>query len=79
MFNRKSKNTIIYNANFEIVKTHRHPKSPSSDRDLHLAGSERTIGLSIVSDIMNVRNEIDAVNFMHFNEGGSPISLIGDG
>lgn len=67
----KSRLTIA--ANYEIWYAHKSPNPASKDGDLHFAGWDKKIGLPIVAEIMNAKDEHDAVALVHEKEGkGEP-------
>jgi hypothetical protein len=63
------KNRITIETDFNIVHAHHRPNSISDDGDMHVAGKGRHIGLPVVAELMNARNEKEAVDFIHQNEG----------
>ena len=63
------KNKILMETDYFVVKMHEHPNPPSKDRDIHIAGYSSSIGLPVVAEIMNARDEDDAVDTMRSYEG----------
>jgi len=71
----KSKLTI--DANYEVWYAHKSPNPASKDGDLHFAGWDKKIGLPIVAEIMNAKQQTDAVQLVHQKEGkGQPSEKI---
>ncbi len=65
------KNRVTIDAEYYIVKMHAHPNPPSEDGDMHIAGYCSNIGLPLVSEVMNAKNEDDAVDTLRKYEGSS--------
>ncbi len=63
------KNRVTIDADYFVVKMHEHPNPPSKDGDIHIAGYCSRIGLPVVSEIMNARDEDEAVDTLHAYEG----------
>jgi hypothetical protein len=70
------KNKVTYDAKFNVVHAHEKPNAPSKDGDLHIAGTESSIDLPVVAEIMNAKFETDAMNIIHTNEGTSNLISI---
>ena len=72
------KHRVTIDQEFDVVKAHSSPNSPSKDGDMHVAGWGSTIGLPVVAEIMNARDERPAVDVIHANEGRStPVPMSG--
>lgn len=65
------KNQVTYTAQMNIVKAHKKANPASKDGDMHVAGTIGSIGLPVVMEIMNAKNEKRAVDIVHSNEGTS--------
>jgi hypothetical protein len=77
-FIEKQKNRATIDATFTVDKAHKHPNPGSKDGDLHIAGRAPEIGLAIVAEIMNAKDEDTAVALIHSVEGkNTPIKLSG--
>jgi len=68
-FIEKFKNRVTVDATFTVDKAHAHPNPAKKDADLHIAGRAPEIGLPIVAEIMNARDEDFAVDRIHEVEG----------
>lgn len=67
-FIEKFKDRATIDATFTVDKAHKSPNPASKDGDLHVAGRAPEIGLAIVSEIMNARDEDSAVQTIHAAE-----------
>ncbi len=54
---------------FIIDKAHKAPNPASKDGDMHVAGRADSIGLPIVAEIMNAKDQKEAVKKVHAHEG----------
>ena len=54
---------------YVIDMAHKQPNPPAKDGDLHIAGRADSIGLPIVAEIMNAKDEKAAVKRVHALEG----------
>jgi hypothetical protein len=71
------KNKITIKANYQIYFAHKHANAAANDGDLHFAGYDRKIGLPIVAEIMNAKDQTDAVALVHQKEGnGTPSETV---
>ena len=68
-FIEKFKDRATVDATFTVDKAHKRPNPGSKDGDLHIAGRAPEIGLAIVAEIMNAKDEDSAVNLIHSVEG----------
>jgi hypothetical protein len=67
------KNRITIDANYEVFFAHKHPNTAANDADLHFAGYDKKIGIPIVAEIMNAKDQTPAVDLIHQKEGkGQP-------
>lgn len=67
-FIEKFKDRATIDATFTVDKAHKSPNPASKDGDLHVAGRAPEIGLAIVSEIMNAKDEDSAVQAIHAAE-----------
>lgn len=67
-FIEKFKDRATIDATFTVDKAHKTPNPASKDGDLHVAGRAPEIGLAIVSEIMNAKDEDSAVQAIHAAE-----------
>lgn len=67
------KNKVTISADYVIDKAHAHPNPASKDGDMHVAGRAEMVGLPIVAEIMNAKNETTAVNKVHAVEGSDQL------
>lgn len=63
------KDRATIDVNYIVDKAHAHPNPPSKDGDMHIAGRAEEVKLPIVAEIMNARDEGDAVDLIHNEEG----------
>lgn len=71
------KGKLTIDANYEIWYAHAHPNPGAKDGDLHFAGWDKKIGLPVVAEVMNAKEETDAVNLIHDKEGkGEPTQKV---
>ena len=68
-FIEKFKNRVTVDTTFTVDKAHAKPNPPKKDADLHIAGRAPEIGLPIVAEIMNAKDEDAAVDLIHNVEG----------
>jgi hypothetical protein len=68
-FIEKFKNRVTVDTTFTVDKAHARPNPPKKDADLHIAGRAPEIGLPIVAEIMNAKDEDAAVVRIHSVEG----------
>lgn len=68
-FIEKFKNRVTVDTTFTVDKAHKHPNTAKKDGDLHIAGRAPEIGLPIVAELMNAKEEDAAVNLIHSVEG----------
>ena len=68
-FIEKFKDRATIDATFTVDKAHKRPNPGAKDGDLHIAGRAPEIGLAIVAEIMNAKDEDSAVNLIHSVEG----------
>lgn len=60
----------IEDVSFTIDHAHPHPNPGSADGDMHVAGrAPKEIGLPMVAEIMNAKDQVSAVKLVHDNEG----------
>jgi hypothetical protein len=78
-FIKDYKNRVTIEADdFVIDKAHPKPNLPSKDGDMHVAGRATSIGLPIVAEIMNAKDQKQAVARVHQLEGtGSKVKISG--
>ncbi len=65
------KNRATIDVNFVVDKAHARPNAPSKDGDLHIAGRAEEVKLPMVAEIMNAKDETEAVDQIHELEGTS--------
>lgn len=71
------KNRLTVSADYEIWYAHKKPNPADKDGDLHFAGWDKKIGLPIVAEIMNAKEQTSAVDLIHQKEGkGEPSEKI---
>lgn len=63
------KNQVNISTDYFVVKMHDHPNPPSKDGDIHVAGYSSSVGLPVVSEIMNARDEDEAIDTLRAYEG----------
>jgi len=67
------KHRITIDANYEVFFAHKHANTAVKDADLHFAGYDKKIGLPIVAEVMNAKDQDEAVDLIHQKEGkGQP-------
>lgn len=72
------KNQVMIDAEYYVVKMHEHPNPASQDGDMHVAGYSKSIGLPLVSEIMNAKFEGEAVDTLRSYEGAAvPVFIKG--
>ena len=72
------KHRVTIDTDFDVVKAHARVNSPSKDGDMHVAGWGTHIGLPVVAELMNARDERGAVDLVHAKEGRhEPTSMKG--
>ncbi|MBI5021164.1 MAG: hypothetical protein HZB59_06995 [Ignavibacteriales bacterium] len=77
-FIEKYKNRATITATYTIDKAHERPNSAKKDGDLHIAGRAPEIKLPVVAEIMNAKDDKDAVDLVHQHEGTTdPVKLTG--
>jgi len=77
-FIEKYKDRATVDATFTVDKAHKNPNPASKDGDLHIAGRAKEVGLPIVAEIMNARDEDAAVQAIHAAEQThQPVKLSG--
>lgn len=62
------KHKVSIDSRFKVVHAHAKPNPGSKDGDMHIAGTDTKIGLPVVAEIMNAKDEKEAVNLIHENE-----------
>ena len=67
-FIEKFKDRATIDATFTVDKAHKSPNPASKDGDLHVAGRAPEVGLAIVSEVMNAKDEDAAVQAIHAAE-----------
>ncbi|MFL5788960.1 MAG: hypothetical protein ACJ748_12955 [Flavisolibacter sp.] len=71
------RNKITIETDYQIFYAHKSPNPGSKDGDLHFAGYSSTIGLSMVAEIMNAKDQKKGVQLVHQKEGkGEPSEMI---
>jgi hypothetical protein len=77
-FIERFKNRTTIDASFTVDKAHQRPNTPKKDGDLHVAGRAPEIGLAVVAEIMNAKDERAAVDLIHDAEtSGAPVAVTG--
>ena len=77
-FIEKFKNRVTVDTTFTVDKAHPKPNPAKKDGDLHIAGRAPEVGLPIVAEIMNAKDEDAAVKLIHDVEGtGRSVKLSG--
>ncbi|TMI62695.1 MAG: hypothetical protein E6H07_14900 [Bacteroidetes bacterium] len=67
------KNNLTINANYEVYFAHAKPNPAAKDGDLHFSGYDKKIGLPVVAEIMNAKENKNALDIIHEKEGkGKP-------
>jgi hypothetical protein len=67
------KQKVTIDANYEVYFAHKHANTAANDADLHFAGYDKKIGLPMVAEIMNAKDQDGAVDLIHEKEGkGQP-------
>ena len=64
------KRRVTIDTNFLVDKAHKKPNPGSKDGDLHVAGRADEVKLPIVAEIMNAKDDPQAVDDIHAAEGG---------
>src|SRR5215216_3861483 len=62
------KHKVSIDSRFKVVHAHVKANPGSKDGDMHVAGTDLKIGLPVVAEVMNAKNEDDAVALIHENE-----------
>ena len=70
------KNRVTIESDFNIVIAHKRPNPISKDGDMHIAGTDKKIGLPIVAELMNANEEKIAMNLVKNYEGTTRIVKI---
>ena len=68
-FIEKFKNRVTVDTTFTVDKAHKKPNTAKKDGDLHIAGRAPEVGLAIVAEIMNAKDEDASVDLIHRVEG----------
>jgi hypothetical protein len=68
-FIKQNKRRVTIEADFTVDKAHKRPNPPAKDGDLHVAGRSEQIKLPTVAEIMNARDDREAVKIIHDAEG----------
>lgn len=77
-FIEQFKNRVTIDATYTVDKAHAHPNPAAKDADMHIAGRAPEIGLPTVAEIMNAREDAEAVDKIHEVEGtGTPVAIRG--
>jgi hypothetical protein len=78
-FIEKFKDRATVDTTFTVDKAHKQPNPASKDGDLHVAGrAPKEVGLAIVAEIMNAKDEDAAVQAIHAAEQThQPVKLTG--
>lgn len=63
------KNRITISTKYDVWYTHHQANADKDDGDIHCAGYDSKIGLPTIAEIMNAKNEPDAINFLIAHEG----------
>ena len=63
------KDRISYTGEFVLVAAPENPHPAAADGDLHMSCMEKVIGLPIVAEIINAKDNREAVHFTHFTAG----------
>jgi len=63
------KDRVSYTGEFVLVAAPEKPHPAAEDGDLHMSCLEKKIGLPIVAEIMNAKDNKEAVKFTHFTAG----------
>ena len=73
------KNRATIDAKFIVDHAHKKPNPPANDGDIHVAGrAPKEIGLPMVAEVMNAKNDQPAVVRIHEEEGtGTSIPVTG--
>jgi hypothetical protein len=62
------KHKVSIDSRFKVVHAHVKANPGSKDGDMHIAGTDLKIGLPVVAEIMNAKDQDDAVDLIHANE-----------
>jgi hypothetical protein len=70
------KNRATIEATYSVKFSHPKPKTPSpgkssNDGDIHISGTAPEIGLLTVAEIMNAKDFLNVVKFVHDREGSN--------
>lgn len=77
-FIEKHKDRATIDTTFTVVKAHKRPNSAKKDGDLHIAGHAPEVGLPMVAEMMNAKDESAALQTIHAAEQTrQPIRLSG--
>jgi len=77
-FIQKYRNRVTMDIRFIVDHAHEYANQPAEDGDLHMAGRSKQVGLPMVAEIMNAKDEKEAVNAVHVAEkAGAEKSLKG--
>jgi hypothetical protein len=63
------KNKITINASYDVWYTHHEAKAEKEDGDIHCSGYDKKIGMPTVAEIMNAKDEQDAIDILIAHEG----------
>jgi len=63
------KNRITITADYDVWYTHHAAKDDADDGDIHCSGYDKKIGLATVAEIMNAKNEQQAIDVLIAHEG----------
>jgi len=67
------KDKISYTGDFLLVAAPEKPHAAAADGDLHMSCVARVVGIPIVAEIMNAKDNKEAVRFTHFTAGTDKI------
>ncbi len=62
-------NRVTITANYDVWYTHHRAKPETEDGDIHCSGYDKKIGLATVAEIMNAKDEQDAIDVLIDHEG----------
>jgi hypothetical protein len=76
-FIEANKNRATMEATYMVVRTHHKAKPAKEDGDIHCAGTSDEVGLACVAEVMNAKDEAQAVQTIVEHENGAPLQLVG--
>lgn len=68
------KNIITINSSYDVWFTHHKAKPEKDDGDIHCSGYDKKIGMPVVAEIMNAKEEQSAIDILITHEGKGAVN-----